>query len=125
MTRHLSANFGLRLRQLRQDRSMTAVDLAKRVNVTPPAISHWEHRTKTPKSSRLQAVADALGVSLDILEGGVTSGKLEGTPEPSSEPSLEQLIRAIEAKGFSVEVRSRSMPSAGRGTRQSGNRKPR
>src|ERR1700682_4321368 len=64
MTRHhLSADFGSRLRQLRRDRSMTAVDLAKRVKVTPPAIWHWEHRGRTPKSDRLQAVADSLGVS--------------------------------------------------------------
>jgi transcriptional regulator with XRE-family HTH domain len=107
MIGHLNADFGSRLRQLRQDRSMTAVDLARRVNVTPPAVSHWEHRTKMPKSSRLQAVADALGVSLDILKGGVTSEKPERTRQPSSEPNLEQLIRAIEAMGFSVEVRSR------------------
>ncbi|WP_334405047.1 helix-turn-helix domain-containing protein [Bradyrhizobium sp. AZCC 2289] len=103
MTRHhLSADFGSRLRQLRRDRSMTAVDLAKRVKVTPPAIWHWEHRGRTPKGDRLQAVADALGVSLATLEGGAT-GNLPST----SELSLEQLIRAIEAKGFSVEVRSR------------------
>jgi transcriptional regulator with XRE-family HTH domain len=106
MIGHPNADFGSRLRQLRQDRSMTAVDLAKRVNVTPPAISHWEHRTKIPKSSRLQAVADALGVSLDILKDGVTSEKPE-RGQPSSELNLEQLIRAIEAKGFNVEVRSR------------------
>jgi transcriptional regulator with XRE-family HTH domain len=86
---------------------MTAVDLARRINVTPPAISHWEHQTNVPKSNRLQAVADALGISLDILKGGVTSEKPERTRQPSSEPNLEQLIRAIEAKGFSVEVRSR------------------
>src|ERR1700737_3525522 len=108
MTRHhLSADFGSRLRQLRRDRSMTAVDLAKRVKVTPPAIWHWEHRGRTPKSDRLQAVADALGVSLATLEGNATSDKPEATSQSSGELSLEQLIRAIEAKGFSVDVRSR------------------
>jgi transcriptional regulator with XRE-family HTH domain len=86
---------------------MTAVELARRVNVTPPAISHWEHRKIIPRSGKLQSVADALGVSLDILKGDVTSEKPERTGQPSSEPTLEQLIRAIEAKGFSVEVRSR------------------
>jgi transcriptional regulator with XRE-family HTH domain len=108
MTRHhLSADFGSRLRQLRRDRSMTAVDLAKRVKVTPPAIWHWEHRGSTPKSARLQAVADALGVSLATLEGNATSEKPDRSSQSSSgELSLEQLIRAIEAKGFSVEVRS-------------------
>jgi transcriptional regulator with XRE-family HTH domain len=86
---------------------MTAVELARRVNVTPPAISHWEHQKIIPRSGKLQSVADALGVSLDILKGDVTSEKPERTGQPSSEPTLEQLIRAIEAKGFSVEVRSR------------------
>jgi len=77
---------------------MTAVALARRVNVTPPAISQWEHRLRTPKSSGPQAVADALGVGLDILKGDVTSEEPERPPQPSSEPSLEQLIRAIEVK---------------------------
>jgi transcriptional regulator with XRE-family HTH domain len=108
MTRHhLSADFGSRLRQLRRDRSMTAVDLAKRVKVTPPAIWHWEHRGRTPKSDRLQAVADALGVSLATLEGSATYKRSSGILQSTSELSLEQLIRAIEAKGFSVEVKSR------------------
>jgi transcriptional regulator with XRE-family HTH domain len=89
---------------------MTAVDLAKRVNVTPPAVSHWEHQTKVPKTRRLQAVADALGVSLDTLKGDATSRQPESTWQPSTELNLEQLIRAIEAKGFSVEVRSREKP---------------
>lgn len=107
MNGHLKAGFGSRLRQLRQDRSMTAVDLARRVNVTPPAVSHWEHQTKVPNTSRLQAVADALGVSVDLLKGGETSNPPECDYKPSIELDLEQLIRAIEAKGFSVEVRSR------------------
>ena len=46
MIGHLSAHFGSRLKQLRRDRSMTAVALARRVNVTPPAISHWEHNER-------------------------------------------------------------------------------
>jgi transcriptional regulator with XRE-family HTH domain len=113
MTRHhLSADFGSRLKQLRRDRSMTAVDLAKRVKVTPPAIWQWEHQRRTPKSDRLQAVADALGVSLATLEGNATSP--EGTSQSTSELSLEQLIRAIEAKGFSVEVRSRTLAPSSR-----------
>ena len=111
MTAHVSADFGSRLRQLRQDRLMTAVDLAKRVNVTPPAVSHWEHQTKVPKTRRLQAVADALGVSLDMLKGSATtSAQPECAWQPAMELDLEQLIRAIEAKGFSVEVRSREKP---------------
>jgi transcriptional regulator with XRE-family HTH domain len=108
MTGHLDgSDFGSRLRQLRQYRSMTAVDLARRVKVTPPAVSHWEHRTKAPKTRRLQAVADALGVSLDTLKGGAIPQEPGRTSQSPIELDLEQLIRAIEAKGFSVEVRSR------------------
>ena len=110
MTANVNADFGSRLRQLRQDRLMTAVDLARRVNVTPPAVSHWEHQTKVPKTRRLQAVADALGVSLDTLKGGTTSTQPESIWQPLMELDLEQLIRAIEAKGFSVDVRSREKP---------------
>ncbi|MGX1321570.1 transcriptional regulator with XRE-family HTH domain [Bradyrhizobium sp. USDA 377] len=106
------ANFGSRLKQLREERSMTITELARRIDVTPPAIWHWEKRGRVPKPATIKAVAKVLNVSAEFLEDGVhlvntqdqgPSDQLSMRPE---EMSLEQLIRAIEAKGFRVRISS-------------------
>ncbi|MGY8637445.1 helix-turn-helix transcriptional regulator [Bradyrhizobium sp. 14AA] len=106
------ASFGSRLKQLREDRSMTITELARRIDVTPPAIWHWEKRGRVPKPATIKAVAKVLNVSSEFLENGVhlVSAELQGPSDhPSMRPdemSLEQLIRAIEAKGFHVRISS-------------------
>ena len=104
-----NADFGARLRKLREDRSITLVELAKRINLTPAAVWHWENRGKMPRSGRLRALSAALGVSPAFFDADSTSGEPEeATPQPSTSiQSLEELIRAIEVKGFSVEISSR------------------
>ncbi|WP_256808806.1 helix-turn-helix domain-containing protein [Bradyrhizobium sp. Bra78] len=108
----LVASFGSRLKQLREDRSMTITELARRIDVTPPAIWHWEKRGRVPKPATIKAVAKVLNVSSEFLENGVhlVSEQDQG---PSDSPlmridqmSLEKLIRAIEAKGFHVQISS-------------------
>ncbi|WP_439374509.1 helix-turn-helix domain-containing protein [Bradyrhizobium sp. DASA03120] len=106
------ANFGSRLKQLREERSMTITELARRIDVTPPAIWHWEKRGRVPKPATIKAVAKALNVSSEFLEDGVHLVKTQdqGPSDQLSlrpdEMSLEQLIRAIEAKGFHVRISS-------------------
>ncbi|WP_194463176.1 helix-turn-helix domain-containing protein [Bradyrhizobium sp. CCBAU 53340] len=107
-----AATFGSRLKQLREDRSMTITELARRIGVTPPAIWHWEKRGRMPKAATIQAVAKELNVSSEFLENGVhIVSTLEQGPSDQismrpDEMSLEQLIRAIEAKGFYVQISS-------------------
>ena len=102
------ADFGARLRKLREDRSITLVELAKRVNLTPAAVWHWENRGKVPRSGTLKVLAAALGVSPAYFEISPTPGEPElAIPSATGAPSLEDLIRAIEIKGFKVEVCSR------------------
>jgi transcriptional regulator with XRE-family HTH domain len=112
-------HFGERLRQLRESRSLNVTELAKRISVSPAAIWHWENRGTKPRSRTIDAVADALGVARDFLEDGVqgglevlnaTRGSNGAHPNSTSSAvslSLEELMRAIEAKGFDVYVRSK------------------
>ncbi|WP_298884123.1 helix-turn-helix domain-containing protein [uncultured Bradyrhizobium sp.] len=100
--------FGSQLRQLRKERSMTATELAQRINVTPPAIWQWERRGRTPKSSTRFAIAKALGVAPEIFDA-TPATETKGTSTKSVDEvvkvlTLEELIRAIEAKGFRVAI---------------------
>ena len=102
------ADFGARLRKLREDRSITLVELAKRVNLTPAAVWHWENRGKVPRSGTLRALSVALGVSPAFFDiSPVPEEPEQATRSATSAPSLEDLIRAIEIKGYRVEVSSR------------------
>jgi transcriptional regulator with XRE-family HTH domain len=110
--------FGERLKQLRESRSLNVTELAKRLNVSHAAIWHWENRGTKPRSSTVGAIAAALGVPRGFLEIGAQSN-VEGSsvaapaalsvPQRAGALTLEELIRAIEAKGFDVYVRSRDL----------------
>jgi transcriptional regulator with XRE-family HTH domain len=88
---------------------MTATELAQRINVTPPAIWQWERRGRTPKSSTRFAIAKALGVTPEFFDGA-QAGEAKSLSKPmehvAKEMTLEELIRAIEAKGFRVSIES-------------------
>jgi len=106
-----NTEFGERLKQLREVRSLKTAELARRIHASPAAIWHWEHRGTVPRSGTLNVIAQVLGVSRSFLETGKTvDGESEsvGTPSAADQMSLEQLMRAIEAKGFDVYVRSKS-----------------
>ena len=117
-------HFGERLKELRESRSMNVTQLAKRINVSPAAIWHWENRGTKPRSGTVGAVADALGVARDFLEEGAQANREAANAAHNSNGfhstskaaglSLEELIRAIEAKGFDVYVRSRNLGNGNR-----------
>ena len=106
-----STEFGLRLKQLRESRSLNVAEFAKRVQASPAAIWHWENRGTRPRIGALNAIAQVLGVPRSFLETGESvDGENENSSAPSAlaEMSLEQLMKAIEAKGFDVCVRSKA-----------------
>jgi transcriptional regulator with XRE-family HTH domain len=106
-----NTEFGERLKQLREGRSLNTAELARRIHASPAAIWHWEHRGTVPRSDTISTIAQVLGVSRSFLETGkmIDGGSEVGsTPSTADQMSLEQLMRAIEAKGFDVYVRSKS-----------------
>jgi transcriptional regulator with XRE-family HTH domain len=91
--------FSTALREMRERRGLTQAQLAAETNrmlsgswapgdqdvapVTPQQVSDWEHaRRPAPSVRRVRALADALGVSMDLLCG--REHRRDGTRYPSS-----------------------------------------
>ena len=72
-----------RIRQLRQARSMSQVDLAKRLNVTKQSVSNWENDNIQPSIEMLVKLSAVFSVSTDYLLGLDSSEHLDvsGLPE--------------------------------------------
>lgn len=58
-----------RIRQLREARGMTQVELARQLSVTKQAVSNWENNNIQPSVEMAVAIADFFGVMLDDLLG--------------------------------------------------------
>ena len=58
-----STEFGQRLKQLREARSLNVAEFAKRIQASPAAIWHWEHRGTLPRIGALNAIAEVLSLS--------------------------------------------------------------
>lgn len=62
-------NLGANLRNFREVRGLTQADLGNRAGIAPASISHFETGQRVPSLDSLVKVADALGVSVDVLLG--------------------------------------------------------
>lgn len=108
-----STEFGQRLKQLREARSLNVAEFAKRIQASPAAIWHWEHRGTLPRIGALNAIAEVLGVPRSYLETGKSvdgENEIRNMPSAATQMSLEQLMKAIEARGFDVCVSSKTNP---------------
>lgn len=61
--------FGTRLYELRKERGLSQVALAKAIGVTQKAIDFWEKNINEPKASYIVAIAKFFDVSTDYLLG--------------------------------------------------------
>ncbi|MDI6871913.1 MAG: transcriptional repressor LexA [Bacillota bacterium] len=68
MDRDIKA-LGDRLRELRKQRDLTQVELAKALQVSRGAVSMWELNQRSPDPSDLKKMADFFGISVDSLLG--------------------------------------------------------
>lgn len=115
-----AGSFADRVVTLREQQSLTATDLAKLANVTPAAVWNWEKNGTTPRAATVNTIASKLGVTPEFLLNGEETVRAIASPRmielhPSQidleslleSATLEDLIRGIEAKGFSVTVQSR------------------
>lgn len=66
--------FGSRLRKLRENAGMSQIDLAIKMNVSDKTVSSWENGTRNPKD--IIGIANAIGVSVDVLLGENSSTKV-------------------------------------------------
>jgi len=66
----MEETLGQRIRKARQRYGMSQTELAKRVGISKTAMNQIEMgETLDPRMSRLRAIADILGVSMDYLAG--------------------------------------------------------
>jgi len=61
--------FGERLKELRQERNLGIVELAKHLEVRHSTISKWENGKLDPKLSSLLAIVKYFEVTMDFLVG--------------------------------------------------------
>lgn len=61
--------FSQRLRELRLDKKLSMIQLAKEINTTDAAISNWENGVNEPKISYVISIAKFFGVTSDYLLG--------------------------------------------------------
>jgi transcriptional regulator with XRE-family HTH domain len=60
---------GEQFKSVRESKSLTQAELAKRAGVRLRSLQEWEQGTRIPRFDRVVQLADALGVSLDELAG--------------------------------------------------------
>ena len=65
----LDETFGQRLSRIRKEKGLTQEDIAKRIVISPQAVSKWENDVSSPDILVLSSLADILGVSVDELLG--------------------------------------------------------
>ena len=58
-----------RLKELRTKRNLSQSELAKYVNISQPAINHWELGKRTPNATAIITLANYFGVTTDYLLG--------------------------------------------------------
>ena len=61
------------IRELREAQGWTQLDLAIKLEVTPTTVYNWERGRYEPSASKLRAIAQAFGISMDdiaLVEAG-------------------------------------------------------
>ena len=61
--------FKNRLRELRIEKNVSQIEIAKILNMSKMAISHWEKGTSEPSIDHLKVLARFFDVSIDYLVG--------------------------------------------------------
>lgn len=64
------------IRELREGRGWTRLELANRLGVTPGTIYNWERGTSEPGATQFKALAQMLGVPMEAIDlSGFEEGK--------------------------------------------------
>ncbi len=63
--------FKVRLKELRIESGFSQIEIAKKLNMSKMAISHWEKGNSEPSIEQLKSLAKIFDVSIDYLIGNV------------------------------------------------------
>ena len=83
--------FGQRLSRIRKEKGLTQEDIAKKIVISPQAVSKWENDVSSPDILVLSSLADILGVSVDTL-----LGREDFKSEDIKEEKVEQEEKTVE-----------------------------
>lgn len=83
------AEFGDRLRQLRERQGLTQEDLARAVGTNTGTVSRWERGLGNPQAAQLVQLAETLGASVDYLLRGTDPD----TNAPPLSPAFHDFLR--------------------------------
>ena len=56
------------IRELREGKGWSQLELANRVGVTPSTVYNWERGKYEPRASQFRQIAEVFGVSMDAIE---------------------------------------------------------
>ena len=91
-------NIGERIMALRKEKSISQMELAKRLNVSRQAVSKWEQGVSSPDTERLIQLAEILGTEVEYLATGTH-------PEPGSVVlNIVETVERVEEKIVVKEV---------------------
>ncbi len=96
---HIRLLFGLKLRQLRLDKGLSASDLAQRAGLSVSYITEIEKGRKYPKADKIQALATAMDVDYDSL----VSLKLSKKLAPISDLLRSRFLTEIPLELFGID----------------------
>jgi transcriptional regulator with XRE-family HTH domain len=77
---------GAHLMQLRVNAGLSQEELAERIGVPQQTIAFWERSGKTPRSEALPQLAEALGVSIEMV---LMEGSSNGAVKKKSGPDVK------------------------------------
>lgn len=89
-----SETFGTRLRRLRLEKGLTQLQLGRRVGLSNRMVAYYEIEGGEPRPDLLSRLAEALGVSLDVLAGRQKPSRT--SPGLSASPRLWRRLKRIE-----------------------------
>jgi transcriptional regulator with XRE-family HTH domain len=93
-------SFGARLQRLRKARGVSQAYIAGRLGVSKPTVWAWEHGKAHPIGSRMEALAEALGVPLSELQQGPATPIVDDL----TSRSREQIAAAIGTSPENVRI---------------------
>lgn len=99
-TEHIKLIFGLKLKQLRNERGITLNELSKSSGLSVSYINEIEKGKKYPKSDKIMSLAEAIGVEYDML----VSLKLNKKLEPISELLNSNFLSEIPFDFFGIDI---------------------
>lgn len=89
----------IRIRELREARSITQTQLARHLSITKQSVSNWEHESILPSIEMLMRIADYFSVSTDYLLGLDDKKYIEVTGLNDSQIAhFQQLVDDISMK---------------------------